>query len=68
MVSLSPRETEVVQLIAVNYLSSKEAARKLGISFRTVEVHRVNLLHKFEARNTAELVHKYHLAQWKDSQ
>jgi len=36
--------------------SSKEAARALGISPRTVEFHRANALHKLGARNTAELV------------
>jgi DNA-binding CsgD family transcriptional regulator len=39
--------------------SSKEIARALQISPRTVEFHRANLLKKFGARNTAELVRKF---------
>jgi DNA-binding CsgD family transcriptional regulator len=38
--------------------SSKEVARAFGISPRTVEFHRANLLKKFGAKNTAELVRK----------
>ncbi len=38
--------------------SSKEVARVLDISPRTVEFHRANLLKKFGAKNTAELVRK----------
>jgi len=38
--------------------SSKEVARALDISPRTVEFHRANLLKKFGAKNTAELVRK----------
>jgi DNA-binding CsgD family transcriptional regulator len=37
-------------------LSSKEIARKLGISPRTVEFHRNNVRTKWGARNTAELI------------
>ena len=37
-------------------LSSKEVGRSLDISPRTVEFHRANLLKKFGARNTAELL------------
>jgi DNA-binding CsgD family transcriptional regulator len=36
--------------------SSKEAARHLNISHRTVEFHRANLMRKLGARNTADLV------------
>src|SRR5258708_12828155 len=37
---------------------TKEAARTLGISPRTVDFHRANLLKKLGARNAADLVHK----------
>jgi DNA-binding CsgD family transcriptional regulator len=40
----------------VNGLTCKEVARKLGISHRTVEVHRARLMKKLQARNSAELV------------
>ena len=38
--------------------SSKETARALGVSHRTIEFHRANILRKFGARNLAELVAK----------
>lgn len=53
--SLTPREVEIVQLIAEG-LSSKEMAERLGISFRTVETHRERILRKLHLRNTAEVV------------
>ena len=52
---LSPREMEVVRLIA-HGSTSKEIARKLFISAATVETHRTNLMAKLGARNVASLV------------
>jgi len=52
---LSTREREVMAL-AVSGLTSKEIARQLGISPRTVEVHRTHVMHKMDAANLAELV------------
>ena len=37
-------------------MSNKEAALKLGISSRTVEVHRLHVMHKLGAKNTADLM------------
>jgi len=54
---LTPREYEVLSRIAEGY-SSKEVARSIGISPRTVEFHRANLRKKFTAKNTADLVRK----------
>jgi DNA-binding CsgD family transcriptional regulator len=42
----------------VRGFSSKEVARALGISPRTVEFHRTNLLKKVGARNTVDLLRK----------
>lgn len=53
--SLSPREREVVAHLAQG-LSSKEIARELGISPRTVEMHRARLLRKLDVRTTAQLL------------
>ncbi len=52
---LSKREIEVVQLIKEG-LSSKEIARSLDISLKTVEVHRYNILRKLKLKNTASLI------------
>jgi PAS domain S-box-containing protein len=52
---LSPRERATLMQI-VNGASNKEAARALGISPRTVEFHRANIMRKLGAGNLAELV------------
>jgi DNA-binding CsgD family transcriptional regulator len=53
--SLTPRERIVLAQIMIG-ASSKEAARTLGISPRTIEFHRGNIMQKFGAKNTADLV------------
>jgi DNA-binding CsgD family transcriptional regulator len=53
--NLTPREREILAKIVVGN-SSKEVARCLSISPRTVDFHRANLLKKFAAKNTADLV------------
>jgi two-component system response regulator FixJ len=52
---LTPREREVLEKIALG-ASNKEAGRQLGISPRTIEVHRARIMEKLGARNTADLV------------
>ena len=52
---LTEREQEVARLIAVECLTSKEAARSLGISFRTVETHRAEIFRRLNVRNVAAL-------------
>jgi DNA-binding NarL/FixJ family response regulator len=52
---LSSREIEVLQLIA-NELTNEEIAKKLTISKRTVDTHRMNLLFKLRAKNTVGLI------------
>ncbi len=52
---LTRREREVADLIA-DGASSKEAGRRLGISPRTVELHRAHIMEKLGARNAADLV------------
>ncbi len=51
---LSAREQEIMML-AVAGQSNKEIARKLGISFRTVEVHRSHIMKKTGVANLLEL-------------
>ncbi len=52
---LTPREREVLELAALG-LHAKEIAGKLGISPRTVEVHKTRIMEKLGVRNVAELV------------
>src|SRR5260221_399600 len=52
---LTQRERDVLnQVIAA--ASSKEAARNLGISRRTVEIHRLHIMKKLGAKNAVDLV------------
>lgn len=52
---LTAREREVFHLVSEG-LTTKEVARKLGISAKTAENHRARVLDKVGVRNTAELV------------
>jgi len=54
---ITPREKEVLELVAQGQ-STKQVADKLGIGTRTVESHRMNMLKKLKASNTADLVRK----------
>jgi DNA-binding NarL/FixJ family response regulator len=51
---LTPRELEVVKLIAEGH-TSKEIAEVLTISVKTVERHRENILHKLGMRDRVQL-------------
>lgn len=53
--SITQREMEILQLIAMG-LTSSEIAKKLFISKNTVETHRKNLLGKLNVKNTAALL------------
>ncbi|MFA6051478.1 MAG: response regulator [Methylobacter sp.] len=52
---LTAREKEVLSLIVSSY-SNKEAAMKLNISNRTIDVHRAHIMEKMRAENLAELM------------
>lgn len=54
LASLTDRELEVLRLVASGR-SNKEMASELGISRRTVETHRENLMRKVEIRSIAGL-------------
>lgn len=51
---LSPREREVLQLIAEG-LTSKEIAVHLGVAVSTIETHRKQIMAKLDLRSVAEL-------------
>jgi len=52
---LSPRETEVLRLVALGY-TGQQIADRLGISQSTVETHRAHLMEKLNLRGRAQLV------------
>lgn len=54
--SLSLREKETLELVVAGN-SSKEIARTLGISYKTVEAHRARVMKKLGARTSSDLVH-----------
>jgi two-component system response regulator NreC len=53
--SLTPREIEVLRLIAQGH-TNRQTAQVLGISVRTVETHRANILSKLGLRGRVDLV------------
>ena len=53
--SLTPREREVFDLVAAGE-PNKVIARRLGISFRTVELHRAHIVEKLQARSLSDLI------------
>jgi FixJ family two-component response regulator len=55
LAKLTGREREVLRLLAEG-LHAREVGASLGISVRTVEVYKANLMSKLGARNTAGLV------------
>ncbi len=55
-VALTPRQREILNLIADGF-TTKEIAARLDISPKTVEFHRDELMKKLGARNMAHLVH-----------
>ena len=52
---LTAREREIVQLIAEGR-TSKEVAATLGLSSKTVDAHRANIMNKLDLRSTPQLV------------
>jgi DNA-binding NarL/FixJ family response regulator len=56
VVALTPRQREVLQLLAEGRLA-KEIASSLSISVRTVEFHKYQMMEKLGLRTNAELIH-----------
>jgi DNA-binding NarL/FixJ family response regulator len=54
--SLTPRQREVLQLLAEGR-SAKEIAASLGISARTVEFHKYQMMETLDLHSNAELIH-----------
>ncbi len=57
--NLSPREYEVLELLAKGYLQ-KEIADQLGVSFHTVQTHTARIYEKLHVRSRAQAVAKYY--------
>ena len=54
-IRLTPRQREIVQLLAEGK-SSKEVAVSLGLSVKTAETHRANIMRRLECHSISELV------------
>jgi len=53
---LTAREIEIVKMVTVG-VKNREVAEHLGISVKTVETHRANIMNKLGLRGTVDLVH-----------
>lgn len=62
LAGLTPREMQVLRLLALGK-SNKQMAGELGVSQRTVEIHRAHLMHKTEANSVAQLVRMFLAAE-----
>jgi DNA-binding NarL/FixJ family response regulator len=61
---LTDREFEVFQLIGQG-IGTRDIARRLNLSIKTIEVHRANIKQKIGLKNAAELVR--HAVRWVES-
>lgn len=52
---LTPRQREILQLVAAGQ-TSKEIAQKLGVSYRTIETHRMQLMRRLNVHDVTGLV------------
>ena len=53
--AVTAREREIIQLVAEGQ-SNKQAAATLGISVKTIEAHRANIMRKLHLRSISDLV------------
>ena len=52
---ITAREREIIQLLAEGK-SNKETASTLGVSVKTIEAHRANIMRKLRLRSVTDLV------------
>jgi FixJ family two-component response regulator len=55
LAALTPRQKAVLDLV-VTGMTSKEVARQLGCSHRTIDIHRQSIMEKLQAQSLADLV------------
>jgi two-component system response regulator NreC len=63
--TLTPRERQILKLLAEGK-ANKEVAAMLGLSVKTAEAHRANLMHKLDLRSLSDLIHfaiRHHMTQ-----
>ena len=60
---MSPRETEILRLVAWGY-SNKEIAAQLTLSVKTVETHKTNAMNKLGMHNRIDIVRFALLQGW----
>lgn len=65
MASLTEREYDVM-LLAIQGYHNKDIARQLGISHRTVEIHKSNIMHKTGANHLLDLARIAHKSGLKE--
>jgi DNA-binding NarL/FixJ family response regulator len=53
---LTPRERQILKLLAEGK-ANKVVANTLGLSIKTVEAHRANLMRKLDLRSLSDLIH-----------
>jgi len=56
LLRVSPREREVLQFVIAGH-PNRQIAGRMGISLKTVKVHRARVMEKMQVRSVAELVH-----------
>jgi DNA-binding NarL/FixJ family response regulator len=61
--NISPRESEILALIAWGY-SNKEIATRLNLSIKTIEVHKANAMRKLGMKSRIEIVRYALLQGW----
>ena len=54
--SLTPREAEVMGYVVQGF-SSREIAKELEVSFKTIEAHRAKIMKKMDAKSVPHLIH-----------
>ncbi len=59
---LTPREAEVAGLMA-QAKPNRQIAEELGISVKTLDIHRANVMHKLEAETTAGVANLVNLVR-----